>query len=430
MNLDATADGNETKHIVAIDGIAATCQLIVNTFQVLVNDEDVVVQLRTIGRERRVVQDKLFCRACLSVARNAFVALLQFNVLIQDHRHIERVLCYVAIEVAGLLVAQLLHCSHHHRFVKLYLAVLELAFKHLLHHECLFLLGLLDSQTNLGPGTRGLDNRKPLLFGTLGGGGHDFDLVTRLQLLTETAHLIIYTGTGTGISYLGVDVVGHVEHGGTLGELQEVAFWRKDEDLVIVKVHLELVHSLQTTTAFQHQANTIEPVVHAALGLSHTLVAPVGCHAAFCNLVHALCSYLNLHPFAFRPQHGDVKTLVAVALWYGEPVAHALGVRHVHIGDEGKGLPAYLLLLLQRTVDDDANGEQVVNAFEVAFLFLHLLPDGMDGFGTTLHVEFDASIGKLLLDRCDEAFNISIACLFGSVELLLDQVVGIVLHVL
>ena len=42
MNLDASADGDEAENPVAIDGVAAMCQLIVDTLQVGADDEYIV----------------------------------------------------------------------------------------------------------------------------------------------------------------------------------------------------------------------------------------------------------------------------------------------------------------------------------------------------------------------------------------------------
>ena len=106
-------------------------------------------------------------------------------------------------------------------------------------------------------------------------------------------------------------MVGEVENGGTLGELEQVALGGEHKHLVFVEVHLELVHSLQTIAGLQHRTDARQPVVQSAFTL-HTLVAPVGCHASFGYLVHALRAYLYLHPFLFRSQHSDVQTLVAV----------------------------------------------------------------------------------------------------------------------
>ena len=177
------------------------------------------------------------------------------------------------------------------------------------------------------------------MLGLLVGGGHDLHLVATLQLLAQRDDLVVDAGSDAAVAYLGVDMVGEVEHGGSLGELVEVALGGEHEDFVFIEVHLELVHSLHAVAHLEHGADVRQPVVESRLAL-HTLVAPVGSHTAFRNLVHALGAYLYLNPFLFGTQHGDVQALVAVRLGHTEPVAQSLGVRLVHRGDEGEGLPA------------------------------------------------------------------------------------------
>ena len=224
-------------------------------------------------------------------------------------------------------------------------------------------------------------------------------------------------------------MIGHVEHGGTLGEFQQVALRCEDVYLVVVEVHFELVHSLHAGRVLQHGPYVVEPVVHAALGLD-ALVSPVGCHAAFGYLVHALRPDLHLHPFLLGSQHGDVQALVAVGFRHRQPVAHALGVRGVHVGDECERLPARHLLLLARTVDDDADGEEVVDAFEGALLLLHLLPDAVYGLCTAFHVEVQSGLGQFLFHRSYKPLYIRVACRLRGVQFLLDVVVGLGLQVL
>ena len=250
-----------------------------------------------------------------------------------------------------------------------------------------------------------------------------------MELLTEGHHLIIYTRARASRAYLRVDVVGHIQHRSPFGEFQQVALGGEDVYLVVVEVHAELIHRLHTAGTFQHLPDAVQPFVHAAtLGL-HAFVSPVGGDASLGHLVHPLCAYLHLHPFLLRSQHGDVQTLVAIRFWHAEPVAHTLGVRGVHIGDDGERLPALLFLLLRLTVYDDAYGKEVVHALELAFLLLHLLPDGVYALRAPLHVELQSGLFQLLFYRPNKLADIGIAHLLRGVQLLLDVIVGIGLQV-
>ena len=68
---------------------------------------------------------------------------------------------------------------------------------------------------------------------------------------------------------------------------------------------------------------------------------------------------------------------ISVRLGFAKPVAHALGVRLIHVGDDAEHLPAVGMLAFEGGVEYDAQGIQVVYAIDVDMLFLHLLPDGV-----------------------------------------------------
>ena len=71
---------------------------------------------------------------------------------------------YIAIEVAGLLIAQFLHRAHHHALVLFYLPVLELTLQHLLHQQRFLLLRLFQRQSDLCFCSCCLNDAQPFLF--------------------------------------------------------------------------------------------------------------------------------------------------------------------------------------------------------------------------------------------------------------------------
>ena len=156
----------------------------------------------------------------------------------------------------------------------------------------------------------------------------------------------------------------------------------------------------------------------------------MGSDAALGHLVHTLRSYLHLDPLLLGAEDGDVETLVAVRLRHAEPVAQTLGVGLVHVGDDGVHLPALHLLLLDGGVEDDADGEEVVDALEGALLLLHLLPDGVYGLRAALDVEVQSGSRQPFADGLDELLDVGVAALLRLAELLADHVVGFVLEVL
>ena len=63
-------------------------------------------------------------------------------------------------------------------------------------------------------------------------------------------------------------------------------------------------------------------------------------------LIHTRSPDLNLHPFVLWAKYRNVEALIAIGFRYRQPVAHALGIGLIHIGDDGVGLPTLHFLLL------------------------------------------------------------------------------------
>ena len=125
-------------------------------------------------------------------------------------------------------------------------------------------------------------------------------------------------------------MIGKVEHSGSLRELQQVALWSEHKDLVLIKVHLELVHHLHVVTRFEYAADVVQPFVQSCFTL-YALISPMGSHSPLGNLIHAFGAYLHLHPFLLRSEHGDMQTLISVRLWHRKPVAQSFGIRLIHV---------------------------------------------------------------------------------------------------
>ena len=124
-----------------------------------------------------------------------------------------------------------------------------------------------------------------------------------------------------------------------------------------------------------------------------------------------------------------MERFVSVALRHTEPVTQTLGIGHIHVRHNGIHLPTFLFFLLIFRIEDDADGKQVVYSFERTFLLLHLLIDGVDGLGASLHVELQSGILQFLLNRLDESGNVSVTGSLRFVQLILDMIIYILLHV-
>ena len=408
MDLDALADGYESEDRVAVDRVAAVGELEVDALQVLIYYQHVVALLQQfLGRVLELEVLGTFGRL-VGVAEVEVVVTL-FDVFLHHGVHVEFLFCHILVEIRVLLVSHLLDDARHGALVNLYLAVLESALQQFLGIESVLLLRFLQGEANLSLCLRGLHDVEPFSSRLLVALGEDFHLVARVQFLSEGHRLAVDLSAHAGVSDARVDVVGEVEHRGAFREVQQVAFRGEHINLVFLQVGGKLVHQLQVVVVFQSGTYVGKPFVDASFSLFDALVAPVCSQSVFSDIVHSFGSNLHLHPFLLRSQYGGVQTLISVALRHAEPVAHTLWVRLIHICNQGEGLPAQHVFLLSWCVDDDSDGKEVIYALEGAFLLLHLLPDGVDALGASLHVIFQSGSIEFLLDRLDESGDIGIA---------------------
>ena len=342
---------------------------------------------------------------------------------------VQCVVGYVGIEIRYRLVAHFGNGVHEHRFVIINLAVVHLAFEHLLGHAGLFALQFLYALANLGARLSCDYNVQPVLLGRLVLAGQDFHLVAALQFLSDGHVLVADFGSDALVAHLGVDAVGKIQNGGSHGQFEQVAFGREHKHFVFNQILLELVHQLHVVAGFQHAAHVGQPFVHTALSAPDAFVSPVGGKSVFGNIVHSFRANLHLHPFLFGPQYSNVQTLVTVALGYAQPVAHSFGVALVHVGDDAEGLPAVHLFFFRFAVQNDAYGKKVIYAIHAYMLLFHLLPDAVDAFCASFHVELQSGFAQLFLNGVNEVGNVGVATSFRFVQLFLDMVVGIVFQI-
>ena len=428
--LDASGHCDEAEHIVAVNGVAAFRQLEFQPFQVLVDDEHILLAHDFFLSHLQVIS----LRAAVSdLFVRLVVALLLFDVFIQNGIGVESPVGYLLVELRDILVPHPFDKAHHGRFVVLYLPVLELAFQRLFGKVVLPRCHLFQCLAYLGARSGGGYDIQPILFRGLRVGCHDLHLIAAVQLLFQLHVLPVYFRAYAFASQLGVDMEGEVEHRRPFAQFEQIAFGSEYEHLVFVQIHLELIHHFQRVAVrvFQRFAHRSQPFVQSAFSF-YAFVPPVRRESSFGYLVHASRAYLHFHPFPFGAHHGDVERLVTVALRNRKPVAQPLGVGLVHVGDDGVCLPA-LLLLLHRIgggVDNDADGEQVVYPFERCFLLLNLVPDGVDGFRPPFDVELQSRLRYLPFDRFDERRNVFVARGFRLVELVFDEVISVGLRIL
>ena len=106
---------------------------------------------------------------------------------------------------------------------------------------------------------------------------------------------------------------------------------------------------------------------------------------------------------------------VSVGLWCAEPVASALGVQAVQVGDFGIYVPAdFFLVGLVWAVKHDSGGIQVIYFFKRNMFRFHFVPYGVYRFYTSLERVFQPHCVETFLDGCREFVENFISMSFGS----------------
>ena len=118
-----------------------------------------------------------------------------------------------------------------------------------------------------------------------------------------------------------------------------------------------------------------------------------------------------------------MERLVAVGLGDRNPVAQPFGIGDVVVGDDRVDGPALGLLLLGRTVEDDAQREDVVDPFERHVLFVHLRPDREDRLRAALDVVVESLPVEPLDDRRQKTVDEGLAFALGLLQLAVDMLV-------
>ena len=307
--------GGVGKDSVAIDGVAALRQLVVDAGELAVNEDHILI------RRGELLQLRLplivLCRDLWPTLLGTLGALLEECLVVVEHlidlvapvRHSEE-------EVALALVAVPLHEAGKFALVPLQLPVTDLSLQ-ILPRECHPLLVLIaEVAADLALRPRGLGDVQPVRLGSLAVGGDDADGVAILQHIAQPHIAPIDAGGDAVAADIGVDGEGEVEHRGALGQLQHLPLGGKDVHLLIVEIHPEVLDHLvlgQLIPHLEDPARLRHQVIQPGLTLD-PLVPPVRRQSPLGDLIHPLGPYLHLHPAVVGPHHGDVKALVAVAL--------------------------------------------------------------------------------------------------------------------
>ena len=199
------------------------------------------------------------------------------------------------------------------------------------------------------------------------------------------------------VAHSGVDVIGEVNGGGPVGQVDDIAVGGKDEHLVGEHIHLQGADELLSVgilLALQQLAHPLKVLLCPQLLVGHPLfVLPVGGDAVLGGLVHLPGADLYLKGNALPADDGGVEGLVHIGLGGADIVLEPPQHRLEHIVDAAKHVVA-----LRNVVHDDPEGIQVEDLVQGLILGEHLAVNGVDVLYPAVDGAVDAVLGQPLLD--------------------------------
>ena len=255
--------------------------------------------------------------------------------------------------------------------------------------------------------------------------------------MTDGHELVVYLGSDAVAAQEGVDVEGKVECRGAHRHGLYLALWCEDDYLRAEEVELygvEEVHGIGLWVV-EYLLYGAQPVLELGFFLAQhdgvvvvavVLVFPVGGKSLLGNLVHALRTYLHLDPLARLRHERDVQSHVAVGLGLCHPVAEAVGVAGVELAESNVDVEAVAGFAFRRAwLEDDADGQDVVDFVESEVLRLHFRPDGVGTFDPRLYLVAQSFLVEYLAYGLREVVEEGLALRLCLCELALDEVVGV-----
>ncbi len=285
-----------------------------------------------------------------------------------------------------------------------------LHYRMLLQEIIIYLLTLLDNRLQLlaQHGTQpclalcGGKEVDPLGLGGLRLRGEHLHLIARAQLVAQRHKLMIDFSGNAVHSYLRVKLKCHVEHRRVIGEREQFALRGEHHDFRGKQIQLKCVEKVDGVGfgIVKDVLDCRQPGIKLALLVALAyLIFPVCGKSEFGNLIHPSRTNLHLNPVAVGTHHGKMQCLIAVGLGVAYPIARALGMQLVEVGNGGIYLPAYsLLLALVGAVEYYAHGVEVIDLLKRDVLGFHLAPYRIDRLKPSLGIIGYSHLVELLLD--------------------------------
>ena len=226
-------------------------------------------------------------------------------------------------------------------------------------------------------GPRRNDVIQPVLARVLAFGRDRFDRVARLELVAQRHHPAVHARARQMLPDHRMNPVGEIDHGRAGRKIKHLALGRENENLggkeVVLDGREELLRVFQILLPFDQAPQPCEPLgIAQALPVTF-LVGPVRRDSLFGHAMHLARANLHFHPLPARPDHRGVQRLVHVDL----------GQRDIVLESPRHRLPvgvhdAERLVTFAHRLDDDPEGDQVVDLVEGQPFVLHLGVDRIE----------------------------------------------------
>ena len=242
----------------------------------------------------------------------------------------------------------------------------------------------------------GLGQLQPIPAGAVGllRGDYFHDLAV-FQLIIDGHHPAVDFGAHHPVAHRRMDGVGKIDGRGPLGQVDHIALWRKDKDLVAEQVHLDVLNEifrLGILLGFQQLPDPGKSLF-VLFAFEPVFVLPVGRHAVFRRPVHLFGADLHFKGDALPADDHRVQRLVPVGLGRADVVLEPPGHRPVQVVDKAQHIVA-----VGQLIHDDPHGADVVQFRKVQILGVHLAVNTVNMLDPGLDLTLDAHAFQLFLD--------------------------------
>ena len=274
-----------------------------------------------------------------------------------------------------------------------------------------------------------LDNFQPVAARAMGlFARDDFDDLAGLEHGGDRHHAAVDLRADHAVADGGMDGVGEVDDRCADGEVDDLAFGRKDIDLFGGQVRLdgadEVGRVLGIALVLEDLAHPHQALFHrilAGLAVLHAeLIFPVRGDAVFGRVVHFPGADLNLKGDAVFADYGRVQGLVHIRLRRRNIVLKPVRQRLIHIVDDAQ----HVIAVVDR-IDNHAHGVDIVNLVHALALDEHFPVNAVNALDAAGDVDVRDHLGDARLEGFAGAVDKRIALVAAKRQVIFDLLVRI-----